>query len=151
MHTRHSWIILHKGTKSSKIKSGFIPRVLDAGQGEPVKGMRVGRLTAWTNFLSDWTSLNPKKKCILDPGNRVYCSNYDRSSSTAVQRASNSWPLLWGRTLKKSSASWWETRHSELAPVQILTRVFRRRTWRSTRKMHSRTQPLYFAMSCWTA
>ena len=43
---------------------------------------------------------DPKKKFILNPGTREYFSNFDKSCPTVVQRASNSWPLLWGRFLK---------------------------------------------------
>ena len=52
-----------------------------------VCGMRVGNDAP--------PELIPKKTIILNPGIRVYFSNFDKSLSTVVQCVSNSWPLLW--------------------------------------------------------
>ena len=79
----------------------------------------VGVYEGWRRLTE---SLNPKKKFMLNLGIRVDFSNFNKSLSTAVQYASNSWPLLWGQILKNSFTSWLETRHSELAAVQISTR-----------------------------
>ena len=54
------------------------------------------RFTAWTNFLTNWASSNPKMKFTLNPEIRAYFSDFDKSLSKVVWCASNWWPLLWG-------------------------------------------------------